>query len=177
MKFRKIIAEPMVNDGWCNLSDSDDDDDENEVPKDHCENLSDGGKTDTDNEIVENEVFDGGKSDSNDIGDDENGDSNVSIPNKRHKVTYNASFKWRKHDLHPILHDFDNNNSDCNIPNMEENPSILEIFGMFITRDFVENIVNETNRYYNFVYNKNPTVGNMDTEYGKTWISSTPTTL
>ncbi|KAK9702516.1 hypothetical protein QE152_g29906 [Popillia japonica] len=113
--------EPMEDDGWCNLSDSDDDDDENELPK------------------VENEVFDGGKSDSNDMGDDENGDSNVSIPNKRHKVTYNASFKWKKQDLHPILHDFDNNNSGCNIPNMEENPSILEIFEMFITRDFVEN--------------------------------------
>lgn len=32
----------------------------------------------------------------------------------------------------------------------------VEIFETFITRDFMENIVTETNTYYNLVSNQNP---------------------
>lgn len=67
-----------------------------------------------------------------------------------------ANFKWKKSDLAPVIHDFDNINSGCRIQNIGENPSALDIFENFITHDIVEKIATESNSFYRWFIEKNP---------------------
>ena len=136
------------------LMNSDSEDDTFDVPNEdqddvEWDNVSDVVFLDDDNENVANNTSDD--------------DSENEVITQRRKKARNdneaeetITFKWRRVDLVPILHDFDDENSGCQIENLDPNPSALDIFESFITKDIVQEILNQTNMFYNLFIQNNP---------------------
>ncbi|KAJ8940786.1 hypothetical protein NQ314_010596 [Rhamnusium bicolor] len=103
---------------------------------------------------------DGNENVANNTSDD---DSENEVITQRRKKARNdneaqetITFKLRREDLVPILHDFNDVNSGCQIENLDPNPSALDIFESFITENIVEEILNQTNMFYNLFIQNNP---------------------
>lgn len=89
-----------------------------------------------------------------DISDSDN--EGATQPSKKRKTTVDEpNFKWQKADLIPILHDFDDGNSGCQIQNITEKSSALEIFESFITHEIVQEMVTQTKIYYDSFVSEN----------------------
>lgn len=77
-------------------------------------------------------------------------------PKKRRKLQDSALFDWKKIDLEPKLHTFDDNSSGCAIQSLPEDPSPLEIFENLISLEFVKDIATQSNMYYAFLVSQDP---------------------
>lgn len=119
---------------------------------------------DSDPEISEEEIFENVSDhesifedpDDNDQHDQHSDNDDVGYPPQKKARVDDDIFKWTKADFHPTIHDFKNEDSGCKIDGLGDSPSPLEIFEHFLPTDFVEEIVNQTNNYYQYVINKNP---------------------
>lgn len=79
-------------------------------------------------------------------------------PKKRRTLHDKSDFNWRKIDLQPILHDFDNVNSGCLLQSLSDDPTPLEIFENFMSLDFINEIVTQSNLYFDFLAQTNPAI-------------------
>lgn len=119
---------------------------------------------DSDPEISEGEIFENVSDhesifedpDDNDQHDQHSNNDDVGYPPQKEARVDDDIFKWTKADFHPTIHDFKNEDSGCKIDSLGDSPSPLEIFEHFLPTDFVEEIVNQTINYYQYVINKNP---------------------
>lgn len=74
-------------------------------------------------------------------------------------------YNWQNKDFIPIIHEFNPNNSGCKIDNLPASPSPLDVFECFFTKDFMESITDQTNRYYEYLSRQN----NDDSSRLKRW--------
>lgn len=82
--------------------------------------------------------------------DDQRSDNDSNGPPSPKKARVDDIFKWTKGNFHPNVYNFNNEGSGCKIHKLGDSPSPLEIFEHFMPREFVEEIVKQTNSYYQY---------------------------
>ncbi|KAF5277541.1 hypothetical protein FQR65_LT15967 [Abscondita terminalis] len=98
------------------------------------------------------EFIDDGASDTSDSDNE-----GATQPSKKRKtIVDEPNFKLQKADLVPILHDFNHGNSGCQIENIPEQSSALQIFKSFITPEIVQEMQTQTKIYYDSFVSENP---------------------
>ncbi|KAJ8938675.1 hypothetical protein NQ314_011376 [Rhamnusium bicolor] len=60
-------------------------------------------------------------------------------------------FQWQKENIVPKIHNFVVDNSGCKTENLSGTSTILEVLESFFSRNIMEKITNEINKYYDFV--------------------------
>lgn len=152
---KKYLSDKELHDILMN-SDSEEDDilDRQEDEDDLWENVSDSEVLIPEDNLNENMISE------SDTSDDENEDSGQSRKKRKTTATVNKpNFKWEKPDpglFVPKLHNFNNEMSGCTIENITADSSILDIFHSFLTLHIVQEMVTETNNYYQLFLHNNP---------------------
>ncbi|KAG5867349.1 hypothetical protein JTB14_038395 [Gonioctena quinquepunctata] len=107
------------------------------------------------------------ESESADSSEDENNsatesDEEKSVPpppkraRKKKLLVPDEQFTWKKiqqGEFIPEIHTFSDDNAGCKA-NLGDSPSVLECFEVFFSNEFIDNIVSETNNYYQHLSTK-----------------------
>jgi hypothetical protein len=65
-------------------------------------------------------------------------------------------FQWQSGTFTPTVHNFDNSISGIQDGKIQDEPTVLQIFQLFFSKDIMQKIVDETNSYYLFPTQKLP---------------------
>jgi hypothetical protein len=65
-------------------------------------------------------------------------------------------FQWHSGTFNPVIHVFDESASGISTDEIQDEPNALDIFRCFFSREFMQEIASETNKYYQFVTEKIP---------------------
>lgn len=79
-------------------------------------------------------------------------------------------FKWRSDVFIPTVHNFENNDAGISEGVILDGASYLDFFQLFFPENIMQEIANETNKYYIFLTQKNPPTPNSRL---KQWVDTT----